>query len=157
RGIARESRRRGIRRGRNSQNSGCRGSSDSSPRVHHAQHGGCVRDAHRVPGKEDREGMSFRRTRAMARKELLHIVRDPRSLIAAIVQPLLMLLLFSYALSLDVDRIPAVIYDLDHTPVSNDLIADFRGSRYFSVIEEAQSYHPIERAMEQRRALAGIV
>jgi ABC-2 type transport system permease protein len=101
--------------------------------------------------------MSFRRTRAMARKELLHIIRDPRSLIAAIVQPLMMLLLFSYALSLDVDHIPAVIYDLDHTPVSNDLIQDFRGSRYFTIIEEAQSYRPIERAMDERRALAGIV
>lgn len=100
--------------------------------------------------------MNFRRTRAMARKELLHIVRDPRSLIAAIAQPLMMLLLFSYALSLDVDRIPTVVFDLDHTPMSNDLVQDFRGSRYFSVVEYAESYKPIERAMEERRALAGI-
>ena len=101
--------------------------------------------------------MSFRRTRAMARKELLHIIRDPRSLMAAIVQPLMMLLLFSYALSLDVDHIPAVLYDLDHTPVSNALLQDFRGSRYFTIVEEADSYHPIERGMDQRRALVGIV
>ena len=60
--------------------------------------------------------MNFRRTRAMARKELLHILRDPRSLAAALLQPLIMLLLFGYALSLDVDRIPTMIYDLDHTP-----------------------------------------
>jgi len=100
--------------------------------------------------------MNFRRTRAMARKEVLHIVRDPRSLIAAIVQPLMMLLLFSYALSLDVDRIPTVVFDLDHTPSSNDLIQDFRGSRYFTIVDYAQSYKPIERAMEERRALVGI-
>ena len=52
--------------------------------------------------------MNFRRTRAMARKEMLHILRDPRSLAAALVQPLMMLLIFGYALSLDVDRIPTI-------------------------------------------------
>ena len=69
--------------------------------------------------------MNFRRTRAMFRKELLHIIRDPRSLIAALLQPLMMLLLFGYALSLDVDRIPTVIYDLDRTPVSEALDQGF--------------------------------
>ena len=62
-------------------------------------------------GKEGR--MNFRRVRAIARKELLHIVRDPRSLAMALAVPLLMLLLFGYALSLDVDRIPTMIYDQD--------------------------------------------
>lgn len=101
--------------------------------------------------------MNWRRTRAMARKEVLHIVRDPRSLIAAIIQPLLILLLFSYALSLDVDRIPTVVYDQDKTPASRNLVQDFGGSRYFSIIERVDSYAPIERAMDERRGLLGLV
>ena len=101
--------------------------------------------------------MNLRRTRAMARKEFLHILRDPRSLTAALAQPLLMLLLFGYALSLDVDRIPTVVYDQDHTPVSDGLIKDFRGSRYFQIVEEARAYRPIEQAMDTRRALLGVV
>ncbi len=60
--------------------------------------------------------MNIRRTRAMARKELLHILRDVRSLIMALALPLLMILLFGYALTLDVDRIPAVVFDRDRTP-----------------------------------------
>jgi len=83
--------------------------------------------------------MNFRRTRAMARKELLHIVRDPRSLMAALTQPVLVLLLFGYALSLDVDRIPAMIYDADRSAESRKLIQDFRGSRYFQIVEEVDS------------------
>ena len=59
--------------------------------------------------------MNFRRTGAMARKELLHIIRDPRSLMAALTQPVLVLLLFGYALSLDVDQIPTIIYDADRS------------------------------------------
>jgi ABC-2 type transport system permease protein len=101
--------------------------------------------------------MNFRRTRAMFRKEVLHILRDPRSLIAALAQPLLMLILFGYALSLDVDRIPTVIYDLDRTSVSEGLIKDFRGSRYFDIVDEVHGYHPIEQDVDKSNALLGVV
>ena len=101
--------------------------------------------------------MNFRRTKAIARKEFLHIIRDARSLMAAIMQPVLMLLLFGYALSLDVDRIPTVIFDLDHTPVSDALVKDFQGSRYFQIVEFASDYRPIENAMDSRRAMLGVV
>jgi ABC-2 type transport system permease protein len=101
--------------------------------------------------------MNFRRTYAMARKEILHIIRDPRSLIAAFTQPLLMLVLFGYALSLDVDRIPTIVYDLDQTPLSDSLIKSFRGSRYFNIVEEAKGYRPIDNAIDTRRALLAVV
>jgi ABC-2 type transport system permease protein len=101
--------------------------------------------------------MNFRRTRAMFRKEVLHILRDPRSLIAALAQPLLMLILFGYALSLDVDRIPTVVYDLDRTPVSEALIKDFRGSRYFDIVDEVHGYRPIEEDVDKSKALLGVV
>jgi len=100
--------------------------------------------------------MNLRRTRAMARKELLHIIRDPRSLMAALTQPVMVLLLFGYALSLDVDRIPTIIYDADRSAVSQKLVQEFRGSRYFQVIDEVDSYRPIERAMDTRRILVGV-
>lgn len=101
--------------------------------------------------------MNLRRTSAIARKEILHIVRDTRSLIAALLQPLLVLLLFGYALSLDVDRVPTVVLDYDQSPESASLLQEFQGSRYFQIIEEATQYQAIERAFDQRRALTGIV
>lgn len=101
--------------------------------------------------------MNFRRTRAMAKKEALHILRDPRSLAAAIINPLSMLLIFGYALSLDVDRIPTMVYDLDHSSQSQDLIREFRGSRYFNIVGEVNSYRPIEREIDARRVLIGLV
>ncbi len=101
--------------------------------------------------------MNFRRTIAMARKEILHILRDPGSLAAAIFQPLMMLMLFSYALSLDVDQIPVVVFDQDHTPQANSLIQDFQGSRYFTVIDRVNAYAPLEKAFDQRRALMGLI
>lgn len=101
--------------------------------------------------------MNLRRTFAIARKEILHIVRDKRSLMAAIMQPLLVLLLFGYALSLDVDRVPTIVYDAAHSAESTALTLQFRGSRYFQIIEETNNYAAIERAIDQRRALVGVV
>ncbi len=101
--------------------------------------------------------MSLRRLRAIARKEVLHVIRDPRSLASAIAIPLIMLLIFGYALSLDVDRIPTIVYNLDPSPQGLELVRDFRGSRYFQIIGEVNSYRPIEQAMDARRALLAVV
>jgi ABC-2 type transport system permease protein len=101
--------------------------------------------------------MNLRRLRAIARKEILHIFRDSRSLGSALATPLIMLLIFGYALSLDVDRIPTMLLDLDQTPQSRELVREFRGSRYFDITQEAQSYAPIQDAMNARRVLLAVV
>jgi ABC-2 type transport system permease protein len=101
--------------------------------------------------------MNLRRTRAIARKEFLHIVRDPRSLIMALAVPLVMLLLFGYALTLDVDRIPTLVYDADQSPRSRELIEQFRGSRYFQILGFVDEYRTIERAIDRDECLLGLV
>jgi ABC-2 type transport system permease protein len=101
--------------------------------------------------------MKLRRVRAIARKEFLHIIRDPRSLGMGIAIPMLMLLLFGYALTLDVDDVPIMIWDQSHTTVSRDLISQFGGSRYFSIYGYASSPREIERAIDRREVLAALV
>ena len=101
--------------------------------------------------------MNFRRTKAIARKEMLHILRDARSLVAALLQPLVMLLIFGWALSLDVDRIPTYVYDMSKSPESRELIREFHGSRYFSIDQEVRGYRPIEQAIDRRACLMGLV
>src|SRR5512143_3768516 len=99
--------------------------------------------------------MNFRRTIAVARKELLHILRDPRSLVMALALPLLMILLFGYALTLDVDRIPTLVYDADQTPESRDLIARFQGSRYFQILGAVNDYKTIEQKIDRDECMLG--
>jgi ABC-2 type transport system permease protein len=67
--------------------------------------------------------MNVRRVRAIARKEYYHLIRDFRSLYLAFIIPLLLILLFGYALSLDVDHIPTAVVDHDRTPESRDFIS----------------------------------
>jgi ABC-2 type transport system permease protein len=92
----------------------------------------------------------------VARKEFLHILRDPRSLIMALALPFLMILLFGYALTLDVDRIPTIVYDADQSPASRSLIARFQGSRYFQILGIADDYETIEQKIDQDECMLGI-
>lgn len=101
--------------------------------------------------------INLRRARAMARNEFLHIFRDPRSLMMALAIPLIMLLLFGYALSLDVDRVPTMVYDASRSPESRDLIASLRGSRFFDVVDVVSSYSPIERAVDRGTVMMAVV
>ncbi|MBI4909819.1 MAG: ABC transporter permease [Acidobacteria bacterium] len=101
--------------------------------------------------------MSFRRTRAMARKEFLHILRDSRSLYLALMLPVVQLILFGYALSLDVDRIPILLFDQDRSPQSREMLAQFRGSRFFTVLGDIESYQPGEYAITSGTAMAVLV
>ncbi|MFB3827795.1 MAG: ABC transporter permease [Bryobacteraceae bacterium] len=101
--------------------------------------------------------MNWRRTRAVFLKELRHIVRDVRSLIMAIALPLVMLLAFGWALSLDVDRVPTLVYDADLTPRSREMVERFRGSRFFDVLGYVDGYAPLESAIDRGEALLGVV
>jgi ABC-2 type transport system permease protein len=63
----------------------------------------------------------FRRTMAVAHKEVLHIIRDARAVYMALGLPVVMLLLFGYGISQDVDHIAMAVADQDQTPSSRRL------------------------------------
>jgi drug efflux transport system permease protein len=101
--------------------------------------------------------VKLRRARAVARKELLHIVRDPRSLTMALILPLMMLLLFGFALSLDVDEIPTIVLDRDQSPQSRELVGRFVASGYFTLTGVVGGYGEIESEIDHDRALLALV
>jgi ABC-2 type transport system permease protein len=101
--------------------------------------------------------MNWRRTRAVARKEFLHILRDPRSLLMALAIPLVMLLLFGYALTLDVDRVPTLVFDNSRSPESREIIQLLDGSRYIDVLGQVDSYRTIERMIDTGESLLAVV
>ena len=101
--------------------------------------------------------MTPQRVWALARKEFLHILRDPRSLGMAIAIPMLLLVLFGYALTLDVDHVPLVVWDQNASPVSREFISRFSGSPYFALRAYVQSYQEVERAIDAGKALVALV
>jgi ABC-2 type transport system permease protein len=101
--------------------------------------------------------MKWRRVRAVARKEFLHVIRDFRSVALGVAIPVLMLVLFGYALTLDVDNVPLVVWDQSRTPQSRELVSRFDGSPYFSVRRYVDNYRALERAIDTREAIAALV
>jgi ABC-2 type transport system permease protein len=94
---------------------------------------------------------------AVARKEFIHIFRDPRSLGMAIAIPMLLLVLFGYALTLDVDNVPTVVWDQSESHISRDFISRFRDSAYFSIRGYVRTYREVERAIDSGSALAALI
>ncbi len=101
--------------------------------------------------------MNLARVAAVARKEFLHVRRDPRSLAMAIAIPMLLLVLFGYALTLDVDKVPLAVWDQSGTSESRELVARFAGSRYFDVALRTDRYPDVERAIASREVIAALV
>ena len=101
--------------------------------------------------------MNPRRLLAMARKEAIHIRRDPRSLGLAAGIPMLMLLMFGYALTLDVNHVPFVVRDQSGTPESRALVARFTATRYFDLRGAVADEAAIAHALDSRRAMVALV
>lgn len=101
--------------------------------------------------------MNLMRTLAISRKEFLHVLRDVRSLGMAIAIPMILLLMFGYALTLDVDNVPVTVWDRSSTTASRDLISQFSGSRYFSIRNHAGNFTDIEHDLDTRKSLIGLI
>jgi ABC-2 type transport system permease protein len=72
----------------------------------------------------------------MAWKEALHILRDPRTLYLALGMPVLMLFLFGYGVSFDLERIPLGVADRDRTEASRALVSALVAARELEAIGE---------------------
>jgi ABC-2 type transport system permease protein len=60
-----------------------------------------------------KNGFSWIRLWALVKKEFIHIIRDPRSLAMAFLMPLILLILFGYAITMDIKTLNLVVYDQD--------------------------------------------
>jgi ABC-2 type transport system permease protein len=83
--------------------------------------------------------LAFRSLAAVTNKEFIHILRDPGTLIIALVLPVFLLLLFGYALSLDVRNVPFCLADQSRTPASRRLVESFTSSGYFLLVDNVEN------------------
>jgi ABC-2 type transport system permease protein len=90
--------------------------------------------------------MKLRRIIAIARKETLQVIRDPRSLMIALLLPLMQMFMLGYGIKLDVMNIPLCVVDQEGSPQSRNLLQRFSASRYF---ELRQTLDSPTRATEQ--------
>ncbi|MCB9508450.1 MAG: ABC transporter permease [Myxococcales bacterium] len=94
--------------------------------------------------------------RAIAWKEALHVRRDPATRFVFVI-PVMQLLLFGFAIHLDVENVPTAWVDLDRTAESRALVASFRNTRTLALTSELSSLDEVERALQAHDVAAGVV
>jgi ABC-2 type transport system permease protein len=101
--------------------------------------------------------VNIQRLMAVVKKEFLHVLRDWRSLYLSLGIPVILIMLFGYALTLDLRHVPTVVWDQSRSPESRDLLSLFDGSPYFSMTGYHDSYQGLQQALERGSAMVALV
>jgi len=101
--------------------------------------------------------MSLTRFLAVAKKEIVQVLRDSRSLIIVLIMPVILVLLFGYGVNLDLKHLPICVYDRDGSQQSQDLFKRFQASDYFEIVSVVNNYVDLARAIDDGQAKMGIV
>jgi ABC-2 type transport system permease protein len=97
------------------------------------------------------------RVGAVAGKEFKHLLRDPRILAIVLIVPVLQLLLFAYAISFDVKRVPTVVLDQDNTPASRQYVQTYRSSEFFDILGSADHLAQVDRLFDQNKVRIAVI
>lgn len=98
-----------------------------------------------------------RRIRAIAIKELKEIFRSPIFLLLAYFVPIVLFIIFGFGLSLDVERIPTAIIDLDKSVLSRDLANAFIKTKYFRLAKKVKRPDELYPLLKSGEIRLGIV
>lgn len=101
--------------------------------------------------------MSLTRFLAVAKKEMVQVLRDSRSLIIVLIMPIILVLLFGYGVNLDLKHLPIYVYDRDGSQQSQDLLKRFQASDYFEIVKVVNDYSDFTRAIDDGHAQMGVV
>jgi ABC-2 type transport system permease protein len=101
--------------------------------------------------------MNLKRTWAISRKELIHIRRDPISLLQVVLLPVVLLLLYGYALTFDIKNVTIAVYDQEGSQLSEDFINQFRGTEYFRLKKFTNDYDDLKSLVTGHQVQAGLM
>lgn len=101
--------------------------------------------------------MSVQRLLAIMGKEFVQIRRDPPSLVIVFLMPVVMLLLFGYAVNTDVDHIALAVYDQDNSQASRQLAVDLINTGYFDLVSRAGSDAEVKALLDSGKAQAVLI
>jgi len=97
------------------------------------------------------------RVLAIADKEWIHIRRDSRSLILSFFAPALMVLLFGYALTMDVKHVSMAVINHDRTILTRQMLERFSHNEYISVHSYIDSYKDADVLINSGEAVMVLV
>lgn len=97
------------------------------------------------------------RVLSITRKEILHIIRDPRTLAVMFLIPVVQLLLLGYAATTDVKHLKTAVWDQDRTARSRELMEAYRASGYFDITLYVDNEEELAYAVDNGDVRAGLI
>ena len=94
---------------------------------------------------------------SIVKKEFIHIKRDKASFAIALVMPVMMMLLFGYAVNTELENIKTAVLDMSNTEESRDLTKSFENTKYFTISDKVHSIEEIQEKMDKGQIHAAIV
>ncbi|OBS10514.1 ABC transporter permease [Acidihalobacter prosperus] len=95
----------------------------------------------------------WHRIMALVIKEFLALLRDRRERVVIIIPPLIQLVVFSYAATFDLSHVKLAIYDQDHGPEAQALVARFTGSPNFQLVAQVRDSREVAQLIDGEQAL----
>ncbi len=99
----------------------------------------------------------FRRALAIARKEVMHIMRDPFTMVVALVIPVFLTVMFGFAIDLDIHDVRMAVYDADISQTSRVVYQKFIDSKYFVINEVAPLAARADRPLTTERSKLSLI
>jgi len=100
---------------------------------------------------------SFKRFNSIIKKEFIQVKRDRISMAIPIMMPIVMMLLFGYAVNTNVDNIPTAIFDQSKTEDSSKFIETFADSKYFIITENVDNEKQLADLVDSGKVKAGLI
>src|SRR5438128_1170670 len=92
------------------------------------------------------QALSFLRIVGLIRKEFILILRDRGTIAILVILPIMLLIVFGFAINLDPKNLPTAIISYDHTPLTRAFVSNLRSSDYFNIVDTSND----ERSVKQK-------
>jgi len=99
----------------------------------------------------------FRRAIAIARKEVMHIMRDPFTMIVALVIPVFLTVMFGFAIDLDIHDVRMAVFDADISQSSRIVYEKFIDSKYFVINKVAPLVARADRPLTTEKSKLSLI
>lgn len=95
--------------------------------------------------------MPFLRIAGLIRKEFTLVFRDRGTIAMLIILPIMLLIVFGFAISLDPKSLPTAIISYDHSPLTRNFITNLQTSGYFKIVEPSYNEHSVKQQLDSGR------
>jgi ABC-2 type transport system permease protein len=99
----------------------------------------------------------MRRFKALIKKEITQMLRDPRTLIVIFIMPVLQLVLLGYVNNTDIKNIPTAVYNQSNSKASRELLDSFNATGYFQFSRIAGSQAEVSQLIDAGIVKVGII